>query len=229
MEDQPKAPAIKPSKVVIVTGVVLAFTIPLASSILLNRSALSYSDKIFFSRFIFWGVVGILWLYARMFEKQGLLIWPEKRSGTNFILKSVGMLYLLALAAQCLSAIPGLLGWHENNTAMKQITVVVRQHPMWIMFISITAGFTEEMIFRAYMLTRLSVLFTNRYTPVILSSLLFAALHYRYNSPHEYIFTFLFGVITSVHYQKYGNITPLIILHFLVDLIGLNIAMRFLK
>jgi membrane protease YdiL (CAAX protease family) len=219
----------KPSKPILITGIILAFLFPLVFSILISRSALAYPDKVFYSRFIFWIEVGLLWLYARVFEKQSLLIWKEKASGAAFILKAVGILYVLALGAQFISAIPTLLGFHESNVVMKQITAAIKGHPVLMIFIAFTAGFTEEMIFRAYMLTRLSLLFSNKYVPIIISSLLFAGLHYKYHSPREYIFPFLIGIITSVHYQKFGNIKPLIIVHFLIDVIGLLLASQFIK
>jgi membrane protease YdiL (CAAX protease family) len=229
MQAQLTTPATKPSKPVLIMGVIIAFLFPLILSILVNKSLLAYADKVFYSRFIFWVEVALLWLYARLFEKQGLLIWTEKEKGFTFIAKAVGILYLLALGAQFISAIPTLLGFHENDTVMKQIALLVKGHPLLLTFIAFTAGFTEEIIFRGYMLTRLSLLFTNKYVPVIISSVLFAALHYRFNSPREYIFPFLIGVITSMHYQKFGNIKPLIIVHFLIDMIGLLLASQFIK
>lgn len=196
---------------------------------MLSNSALSINNKLFFSRFIFWAEVGFLWLYAVKVEKQNLLIWAEKQSGLKFILGAMVILYSLSLASQIVATIPSWLGWHESNAIMKQIVAVVRHRPFLILFISFTAGVTEEIIFRGYILTRLSQLFSNKYIPVIISSFLFSALHYKYHSPRELIFTFLIGVIFSIHYQKHGNIKPLIVVHILIDVFGLFIGARFFK
>lgn len=213
----------------IIAGIVIALVFPLVMAALLRASHLSYWNKVYGSRLIFWVEVGLLWLYARKVEKQNLLIWPKKSDGLEFLLSSVVILYLLALAAQLIAAIPALLGYHENSTLMKLIAATVKGRPALIVFISFTAGFCEEVIFRGYVLTRLSQLCKNKNIPVLISSLMFAALHYRYHSLREFIFPFLIGIIMSVHYQRFGNIKPLIIVHFIIDFIGLTLASHYLK
>lgn len=224
-----KEPAENLSKAKIIIGIAIAFLFPLLASLLVAILPVGHWTKIYCSRLIFWGEVLLLWFYARKVEKQKLLIWPEKSRGFEFLVQSVVVLYLLTIAAQIVSTIPIFLGYHENNTVMKQIAAIVRGRPGLIFFISITAGFCEEVVFRGYVLTRLSLLFKNPAVPVILSSLLFAALHYKYNMPREYIFPFLIGVIFSIHYQRFGNIKPLIIVHFIIDVIGLTLASHYLK
>jgi membrane protease YdiL (CAAX protease family) len=229
LEETQEAPVTTPANAILITGIVIAFIFPLLLSMLLGSSALSINNKVFLSRFIFWAEVGFLWLYAAKVEKQNLLIWAEKQSGLKFVLGSMVTLYSLSFAAQVIATIPTWLGWRESNQIIKQIAAMVRHRPFLILFISFTAGVTEEIIFRGYILTRLSFLFANKYVPVIISSVLFSALHYKYHSPREFIFTFLIGVIMSVHYQKYGNIKPLIAVHILIDVIGLFVGVHFLK
>lgn len=219
----------QPSRAAMMGGVVLAFAFPLLLSILVAALPVGYWTKVYSSRLIFWTEVVMLWIYARKVEKQNLLIWPEKDKGWEFMATSVVILYLLTLAAQIVSAIPTLLGYKENNAIMKLIAATVRGRPGLIVYISFTAGFCEEVIFRGYVLTRLSLLFKSQTAGIIVSSLLFALLHYKYNMPREYIFPFLIGIIFSVHYQKFGNIKPLIIVHFIIDVIGLTLAAHFLK
>lgn len=213
----------------IMGGIVIAFIFPLVLSVLISILPLSYWTKVYSSRFIFWAEVLLLWFYARKVEKQKLLIWPQKTGGIEFIVLSVMVLYLLTIGAQMISAIPTFLGYHEDNRVMRLIAATVRGRPGLIVFISFTAGFCEEVIFRGYVLTRLSLLYKDSITPVVLSSLFFAALHYKYNMPREYIFPFLIGIIFSVYYQRYGNIKPLIVVHFIIDVIGLTLASHFLK
>ncbi|MFD2871011.1 type II CAAX prenyl endopeptidase Rce1 family protein [Mucilaginibacter ximonensis] len=217
------------SKAKIITGVVIAFLLPLLLSLGVAHLPVSYWTKIYASRIVFWAEVLLLWLYARKVEKQSLLILPEKKRGFEFVVTAVVILYLLTIAAQILSAIPVLMGYHEDTTVMRQIAHIVKGRPVLIFFISLTAGVCEEIIFRGYLLTRLSLLFKNQWAPVLLSSLLFAALHYKYNMPREYIFPFLIGVIFSIHYQRFGNIKPLIIVHFIIDVTGLMLASHFMK
>jgi len=222
-------PTLNLSKNSIIAGIVLAILFPWLLSVFMLYLPLKPPVKVYASRFIFWSDVLLLWVYALKVEKQRLLIRTEKNSGIEFILASVGILYLLALGAQIIASIPALFGYHENNAVMRQIAATVRGKPGLIIFISITAGVCEEVIFRGYVLTRLSLFFKNRYIPVVLSALLFSALHYKYNMPREYIFTFLIGMVFGLYYQNYGNIKPLIIAHFLIDVIGLTLSSHFLK
>jgi membrane protease YdiL (CAAX protease family) len=98
-----------------------------------------------------------------------------------------------------------------------------------IFFICLTAGVTEELIFRGYVMTRLSLLFKNDYAAIIVSALGFSALHYGYKSLHELIFAFLIGIVFGIYYQKYRNIKVLIAAHFLIDLINMELLTHFYK
>ncbi|MDB5003105.1 MAG: family intrarane metalloprotease [Mucilaginibacter sp.] len=219
----------KPSNIVFIIGIVIAIVFPLAASFLIGSLPLNMSDKAFYSRFIYWTEVLFLWWYAKQCENQPLLIWKEKQFGAKFILKWAILLYLLSLVAAVISLIPSWLGFHENKDIIHQIARMVKGRPLFIVFISLTAGVTEEIIFRGYILTRLSLMLKNQYIPIIISAILFAGLHYKYHSPREYIFAFLIGILMGLHYKKYGNIKPLIITHFLVDLIGLAIMQHVIK
>jgi len=74
------------------------------------------------------------------------------------------------------------------------------------------------------LLTRLSQWLKNNVAAVLVSSLLFAALHYKYGSLRELIFTFLIGVLFSNYYIRYRNLKAIIVTHFLIDYINMNIA-----
>lgn len=96
-------------------------------------------------------------------------------------------------------------------------------------FTCFTAGVTEELIFRGYIMTRLSLLFKNNYMPIILSALAFSALHYGYKSLRELIFAFLIGILFGTYYQRYRNIKVLIAAHFMVDIINVELLTHFYK
>jgi membrane protease YdiL (CAAX protease family) len=184
---------------------------------------MAYYDKLFYSRFIYWGLTVILLFYSLKVERQPLL-WKEENNTIGFILLSVLVLYILSISASIVSVIPALFGERENNAMMKKIIAMVTGHQAMIFFIALTAGVTEELIFRGYLLTRLSQLLKNNAAAIIVSSLLFAVLHYKYGSLRELIFTFLIGVLFSIYYIKYRNIKAIIVTHFLIDYINMNIA-----
>jgi hypothetical protein len=222
MDDQTFQP--KPNNAILVSGILLAFILPLGLTMWIGHVSVSYYDKRFYSRFFYWGTVLVLLFYARKVEHQPLLIWKESKPAIGFFLLSVLVLYLLFIAASIVSAIPMLFGMRENNAVIKMIAQLLKGHFWVLVFIALTAGVTEEFIFRGYVLTRLSQLFKKPYVPVIVSSLLFSALHYKYNSLRELIFAFLIGVIFSVYYLKYRNIKALMLTHFLIDFISMMLA-----
>lgn len=214
----------KPNNITLFSGVALPVVWFILFGILLGHWQITYYDKLFYSCFGYWALALALLFYALKIEWQPLLIWKEENNSIGFFLLSVFLLYLSTIGAAIVSAVPILLGMHENNALMKKIITTVTGHQAMIFFIALTAGVTEEIIFRGYILTRLLQGFKNNATAVIVSSLLFAALHYKYNSLRELIFTFLIGVLFSIYYIKYRNIKAIIATHFLIDYINMNIA-----
>jgi membrane protease YdiL (CAAX protease family) len=214
----------KPQIAVLIVGILLAALLPLGINVVIKQFNFSYHNRIIYSLFVDWIVVGFLFLYATRIEKQPLLIWIGNDSGVGFTLLSVLVLYVADILVGVISSIPSSFGHRESNELMRIVMQVLRGHPLLIFFVSITAGVTEELIFRGYILTRLSAFFKKPYFPVIISSVIFSALHYKYHSLREFIFTFLFGVVCSVYYIRYRNIHALILIHFLADFIAFTVA-----
>ncbi|MDO3624638.1 CPBP family intramembrane glutamic endopeptidase [Mucilaginibacter sp. BT774] len=213
----------KPTNIILFAGVALTLVLLIFFDISLSHLQMDYYDKLFYSRFVYWGIAVILLFYSLKVERQPLL-WKEENNTIGFILLSVLVLYVLTITASIVSAIPALFGERENNTMMKKVIEIINGHQAMIFFIALTAGATEEVIFRGYVLTRLSQLLKNNAAAIIVSSLLFAALHYKYGSLRELIFTFLIGVLFSIYYIRYHNIKAIIVTHFLIDYINMNIA-----
>jgi len=214
---------------IIAAGIALAFLAQIVLILGIRYLPIDLYDKLFYSRFIFWGVVALLFFYANKIEKQPLLIWEKGSSDVGFFIIAVFVLYLVSVACGILSALPRLFGMHENDKVIKMVQKVLTGHDALIFFMSLTAGVTEEVIFRGYILTRLTKLLKGKYLPVIISAVLFSALHYGYNSLQELIFAFLIGVVFGAFYQKYRNIKILIVVHFLIDMISLELATHLLK
>ncbi|MBS1528521.1 MAG: CPBP family intramembrane metalloprotease [Bacteroidetes bacterium] len=84
--------------------------------------------------------------------------------------------------------------------------------------ICLTAGVVEKLTIRGFVLPRLSLIFESKYIPIIISSILFSLLHIGYRNVGECIFTFLFGLMSALCYEKFRNIKVLMIFHFLFDL-----------
>ena len=206
-----------------VIGISLPFLLyPFLSTIFIS-SQQDIFYRLVYSRFLIWSILGLLFLYARQGEVQKLLLWHNESYKSSFYLKGIAALYLLTLAAGFISNIPDRLGWHDDNAMTHKMQAVMQQHPVLLVFGAVTAGITEELIFRGYTISRLSLLIKNKHLPILISAFLFAMIHLGYKSIKELIFAFLMGIIYGYHYQKYKNIYILIITHVLVDIIAFSI------
>lgn len=224
MSLQPESfPLSRKQKNSLIAGAVLVFLIPLILSRVLLLLHLSDLNLLIASRFIYWSAAGLLWLYAVKVERQPFVLWNQNYP-IDFYIRWAVKLYLLAIAASMVSAIPNWLGWHDDTVIMRKWMNIMVTHYWLLLFCAITAGITEELICRVYLVPRLALLFKNSYMPVIVSAAIFSALHYRYFSLRETIFTFLIGVIFAAHYQKYRNIHVLILVHFMIDFFSFLVA-----
>ena len=179
---------------------------------------------LFYSRLLIWFQVIVLYVYAERVEKQKFLLWAEHPYKIGFYAASVAILYLLAIVVGVLSQSPKWFGWHESSRLMQMVNYVLNQNLALSIFTCLTAGFTEEFIFRGYLLPRLQLLFKNKYLPIFASAFVFGAIHYGYHSLVEVLFAFFIGLITAAYYQKYRNIKVLIITHTIIDLIAVNLS-----
>ena len=90
--------------------------------------------------------------------------------------------------------------------------------------VSFTAGFTEEVMFRGYLMTRLRLVFKlpNWVVPTIVSALAFGACH-AYQGVPGLIVISVYGLMFSLLYIRTGSIWPCIIAHFFQDFSALFI------
>ncbi len=207
-------------RALMITGIVLPLLLYPFLSMLIIPTGIDYSLKLFISRLLIWSTVGIMFLYARHGEVQNFFLWDEQQYNTAFYIKAIVGVYLLCFAAGYVARIPTFLGLHEDNTFLVKAIVAMKKYPALMYFGAITAGITEEFIFRGYILSRLSVFVKNKHVAVIVSALLFAFIHLSYKTYGELLFAFLLGLLFGYHYQKYRNIKVVIAVHFLVDIIA---------
>jgi membrane protease YdiL (CAAX protease family) len=218
----------KTKNIVLICGILLAFVIPVGLSMWMGKVNIAYYDKLLYSRFFYWGTALYLYYYASKVERQPLLIIKENKTTIGFFVGSVVVLYLLYIAAAIVSAFPILFGFRDDLSVIKMLARILKGHYWLTVFVALTAGVTEEVIFRGYILTRLLQLTKNPVVAIVVSSLLFSAMHYKYNSLHELIFAFLIGIIFGIYYLKYCNIKAVILVHFLIDIISMTVA-QYLK
>jgi len=226
-DENPDTPNIKAIDVdarrlhaLMITGIVLPILLYPFLSMLIIPTGIDPSLRLFISRLLIWATVGIMFLYARYGEVQNFFLWDEKQYNAGFYIKAIIGVYLLCFAAGYVASIPRLLGLHEDNTILVKTLMALKKYPALMYFGAITAGITEEFIFRGYILSRLSALIKNKHIAVVLSALLFAFIHIGYKTYHELLFAFLIGLVSGYYYQKYRNIKVIIVVHFLIDIIA---------
>jgi membrane protease YdiL (CAAX protease family) len=170
------------------------------------------------SDLLMWSTLPLLYYYAKKVEGRDFFLWKEKAQNLWFYVAAITVLYILTFCGGFIASIPRRLGYHDNYTVIKYWHAIIKNDKPLLFFTCLTAGFTEELQMRAYVLPRLSLLFKPGYWPVVISALIFSFLHLGYWNLSECIFTFVFGLICALFYKKYQNIQVLIILHFLYDL-----------
>ncbi len=208
----------------------LLFLISLiSSSPFLHLAGLSeINGTVFFiTRMLYWVCLLLLWLYSTRVEKQDLLIWKEKEYKFLICLVSVVVIFLVLLAGMLLiQTLLSLAGLSKKSDALSVIVNILRSNKILLVFTALTAGVVEELIVRGYIQPRLQLIFKNGWVSIIISSLVFGLLHYKYGTLLNIAGPFFIGLVFAFYYWKYRNIRILIACHFLWDLVALLILVN---
>jgi len=208
---------------IIIAGIAIAILFhPVLGTLVISKS-MAPTFRVLLSEIITWGTLPVLYLYAIKVEDRRFVLWEERSKTVWFYIASIAILFVLTYCAGFIAHIPKWLGYHDNYTVLKYYKTLFKGDKPLLVFICLSAGFTEELLMRAYVLPRLFMLLKGNYLPIIVSALIFSLLHLGYGNLSECIFTFCFGVICALFYKKYRNIQILIIFHFLYDLFAFMI------
>ncbi len=139
----------------------------------------------------------------------------------------IGALYLLAILYT-------IIGCHVNGTFKEKLSQAIKKEQakndfsiilpttkkeakLWNA-VSLTAGITEEIIYRGFLIFALSYLFPSLsiWIIILIASLLFGLAH-TYQGTAGVIRTTIAGIFFSILYVSLGSILPLIVLHFFID------------
>ena len=190
--------------------------------------SLSDESTLLISRIAIWLALGLLFVYARKIEKQPILLWVEKKYSFGYYFISV-IVTLLAVVAVLIvfSIIWTLLGFKKDSDSLNKIIEIFRHNHFLVLLTCLTAGITEELVFRAYIMPRLQLLFNKTYISIIASSVIFGLIHFGYGTALNVVGPFIIGLVFAVHYYKYRNIKILMICHFLWDYVVIILKIRF--
>lgn len=148
-------------------------------------------------------------------------------STVTYIGLSLALLYVLLILYYS-------IGYHFSEKIKNQLTIAKEQQSAKVSFsailpvtkkerklwnyVSFTAGVTEEIIYRGFLLFAIAYLSPNVsiWLVILLSSLLFGLAH-TYQGALGVFRTTLIGVLFSIIYIGLGSIFPLMAFHFLID------------
>jgi uncharacterized protein len=174
------------------------------------------------SRFLLWLLLGGFFLYAVRIEKSKLLLWQEKKyPAWAYLVFAAVTFFTVFLSAAIASLILRLLNLINENAAWDRIGVLFQDNYVLLIFTCVTAGVTEELLFRGFLQPRLELLFKNRWAAIIVTALFFAFIHFGFGTVQNIVGPFIIGTIFSIHYSYFRNIKFLIVFHILWDLLAL--------
>lgn len=109
----------------------------------------------------------------------------------------------------------------DNVSFSEILPVTNREKKIWN-YVSLTAGITEEIIYRGFLIFALAYLFSDFsiWVVIFFSSLLFGLAHIYQGFTTGVLRTTVFGVVFSIFYIGIGSILPLIVIHFLIDYVA---------
>ncbi|MWB96431.1 CPBP family intramembrane metalloprotease [Flavobacterium sp. GA093] len=216
---EPKYSSKKP---LLITGILLSVLLPLVaigSNLLFKKLGFSFETQFYISRFTIWFSLLLLLLYSLKIEKQPLLIWKETEYPFSFFTIALFKTFLKLFLAVLATGLLMLLFKNPAESAiLKKTLALFKSNFLLLFFTCVTAGITEELIFRGYLLPRLELLFKNRTLAIILSSILFGLLHFGYGTLFNIVGPIVIGLVFALQYEKYRNIKIVILCHFLWDL-----------
>jgi membrane protease YdiL (CAAX protease family) len=189
---------------------------------LLKQLNLKYETTFYISRLAIWFCLFLIYMYSIYIEKQAFLLWKEQKYSLSFYLKSVAKtMSVLLFVIIVVSLFFKLIGATIESQKIDEIMKYFKNNIPLILFTSITAGITEELFFRGYLIPRLEIVLKNTYLAIVLSSIIFGLIHYSYGTLIQIVGPFFIGLVLAFHYQKYRNIKIVILCHFLWDLLVL--------
>ena len=148
----------------------------------------------------------------------------------TYAVLAVAAVYALALAyfgigyrfsANIRDKMNKAMGEHSERSGFSDILPVTDREKKWWTFVSLTAGITEEIIYRGFLIHAFSRLFpdVSVWWVILASSLLFGLAH-TYQGVAGVIRTGAIGIFFSMIYVATDSLWLLIVLHFLVDLMA---------
>jgi membrane protease YdiL (CAAX protease family) len=115
----------------------------------------------------------------------------------------------------------------RDATIVRQLLPVSRDEQVLFTGVSVTAGVSEEIVFRGFLIPALALATASLPLAVLLSSAVFGVVH-AYQQPAGALRAALLGALLAAPLIVHGSIVPAIIAHTLIDIIAGFWLSRFL-
>jgi membrane protease YdiL (CAAX protease family) len=138
----------------------------------------------------------------------GPVTWPAIRSGVLF---SVLLVFLAGLAGKIIQ----LSGMTTQTGAQADLVIAM---PIWLqLFVALSAGFTEETLFRGYAIERVTELTGSRWLGALIPVFVFGAVHAPFWGIGHAVVAGVSGLWLTLIYLKTRNLWTSIVAHTLLD------------
>lgn len=130
---------------------------------------------------------------------------------------------VIILVALGVTQVLTILGMPPDGEIAMLLPETLTGKVLWF-FVSFTAGFCEESLFRGYLMSRIRIMFKSQgwLIPALVSSLIFGFAH-TYQGWHGFIITSVLGLMFALTYIKTKSLWPAIIGHFFIDFLNIFI------
>ncbi|MBC7643065.1 MAG: CPBP family intramembrane metalloprotease [Flavobacterium sp.] len=211
-------------KIGIFFSITVLFSTLLFSS-LLNKLNTDKESVFWLGRLLIWACLFLIYLFTNQIEKKRFLLWSEiSMTYLEYLMSFLKIIGTIILGALTIGLTLKLLG-SDSKQGIKflEILKILKNNFVLLTFTCITAGVTEELIFRGYLMPRLQLFFNKNWVSIAISSVLFGLMHIGYGTLMQIVGPLFIGIVFAIHYQKYRNIKILIFCHFFWDFISLII------
>lgn len=166
---------------------------------------------------VFWGLAFAVLVFTRKIENLPLSTIGWRSLSWKSALMAIGLGVLLSLLVPVLTLLVSVIFPASNSGTVVQ---VVSNYPWWILLLSvITAGITEEILFRGYPLERLIEVTGSKWISGLISLLFFVAVHaIGWNITHIVGVVLPLGMILTGLYFWQRNVLFVMIVHMVIDL-----------
>jgi membrane protease YdiL (CAAX protease family) len=166
---------------------------------------------------VLWGLAFGMLFFTRSIEKLPLTTIGWKPLSWKWVVAAIGLGILLSLLVPVLTLLVSAV-FPPSDTGT--ITQVTSNFSWGILLLSVlTAGITEEILFRGYSLERLHEITGNKWTSGLISLIFFVAIHAPgWNVAHIVGVVVPLGIILTGLYFWQRNLLFVMIVHVVIDL-----------